>query len=105
VKKLQQQSGDTKNNLLSKIKTLKSSFKKQFLITLSLYFIMAITLELEMYYHEESNFLVWHQTPMFLRITCYIAFLVIQFFLKRYFYKRLFGRHIEELNHLIQQLQ
>jgi len=104
VKKLQDPSGSTKENLIAKINRLQRSFKRQFLITFCLYAAMAIVLEITMYHHADANFSGWFTTPMVLRISLYAVFLVIQFMLKKYFYKKQFGKHLEELEHLFQQL-
>ena len=104
VKKLQDPSGSTRENLIAKINRLQKSFKRQFLITVCLYAAMAIVLEITMYYHADANFSGWFTTPMGLRLCFYVVFLVIQFMLKKHFYKKQFGKHLEELEHLFQQL-
>ncbi len=104
VKKMLKSSGSIKENISSKISRLKKSFKSQFLITLCLYAVMAIVLEITMYYHADTNFSTWFETPILLRIACYIAFLIFQLILKKHFYKKQFSGLLEELNNLIQQL-
>ena len=104
VKKLQNPSGSTRENLIAKINRLQKSFTRQFVITFCLYAVMAIVLEITMYYHADANFSGWFKTPMVLRISFYVVFLLIQFMLKKYFYKKQFGKHLEELQHLFQQL-
>ena len=105
VKKLLDPSGSTKENLVSKISRIKRSFTSQFLISLCSYAAMAIVLEITMYYHADANFSTWYETPILLRITCYIAFLIFQLILKKHFYKKQFSGLLEELNNLIQQLK
>jgi len=104
VKKLQDPSGTTKENLITKINRLQKSFKKQSLITFILYALMALVLEMVMYAHADANFTGWFKIPMALRISFYFVFVIIQFMLKKHFYKKQFGRHLEKLKHLYQQL-
>ena len=104
VKKLQDPSGSTKENLIAKISSLQKSFKNQSLITLNLYSLMAVVLEMVMYYHADANFSGWFEIPVVLRISFYFVFLVIQFILKKYFYKKQFGKHLENLKNLLQEL-
>jgi len=104
VKKLQDPLGSTKENLIAKISRLQKSFKKQSLVALSLYSLMAVVLEMVMYYHADANFIGWFKIPMALRISFYCVFVVIQFMLKKHFYKKQFGEHLEKLTNLYQQL-
>ncbi len=105
VKRLQNPTGSTKENFLSKINSLKISFKRQYLITLCLYSLLAIALEIAMYYNADANFSMWYKMPMLLRIFCYIVFLIIQQILKKHFFKRQFGEYLEKLDNLIQQFK
>lgn len=105
VKKLLDPSGSTRENLVSKISRIKRSFTRQFLISLCSYAAMAVALEITMYHHADANFSTWFETPILLRITCYIAFLIFQLILKKHFYKKQFSGLLEELNNLIQQLK
>ena len=105
VKRLQNPIGSTKENFLSKINRLKISFQKQFLITLCLYSLLTIALEIAMYYNADANFTAWYKTPVLLRISCYIVFLIIQLILKRHFFKKQFGEFLETLDNLIREFQ
>ncbi len=105
VKKLLDPSGSTRENLVSKMNIIKRSFKSQFLISLCSYAALAVALEITMYYHADANFSTWFETPILLRITCYIAFLIFQLILKKHFYKKQFSGLLEELNNLIRQLK
>ena len=105
VKKLQNPLGSTKENFLSKINRLKISFKQQFLITLCLYSLLAIALEIAMYYNADANFRIWYKTPVLVRIFCYIVFLIIQQILKKHFFKKQFGEYIRDLDNLIGQFK
>ena len=105
VKKLQNRSGSTKANTLSKVNRLTKSLKRQLSITVFLYSCMAAVLEITMYYHADTNFSGWFQTPIPLRILFYIVFLIVQFMLKKHFYNRQFGGYIKELNNLIGQFE
>jgi len=40
-----------------------------------------------------------------LRVVSYVVFLIIQFFLKKYFYKKQFSEQMESLKSLIRQFQ
>lgn len=104
VKKLQDTSGSTRENLSIKISRLQRSFKRQPLITLCLYALMAVVLEMVMYYHVDANFNGWFEIPMALRISVYIVFLVIQLAFKKLFYKKQFGNYLENLKNLFQEL-
>ena len=105
IKKLQNQSGNTKENFITKINRLETGFKRQFAITLLLYALMAIVLEIVIYYKADNNFRQWAETPVLLRVVSYVVFLIIQFFLKKYFYKKQFSEQMENLKSLIRQFQ
>jgi hypothetical protein len=105
VKKMQEPTGNTKHNLFLKLSRLEKSFNLHFALNLLLYIIMAVMLEISMSVNSESNFEGWYTLPLLLRVACYIGFLIIQFFLKKYSYKKLFGQHIVELKRLVQQLE
>jgi hypothetical protein len=105
VKKLQRPTGNTKKNMIAKVRILGKDFKRHFVMNACLYVVMAVMLEIAMYYHIERNYEGWYGLPFLLRTICYIGFLIFQFFLKKYFYKKQFGQYFEELNNLVQQLQ
>ena len=105
VKGLQKPTGNTKENMIAKIAMLDRGFRRHFVINTCLYVAMAVVLEIAMFYHMEKNYEEWYSLPFLLRIACYIGFLIFQFFLKKYFYKKQFGQYLKELNNLVQQLQ
>jgi hypothetical protein len=105
VKKMQVSAGNTKENFLLKLIRLDKSFNLYFLLNACLYIVIFILLEIGMNNQWENNFESWHSVSFFIRILCYIIFLIIQFFIKKHFYKKQFGQYIIELEHLVRQMK
>jgi hypothetical protein len=105
VKKIGQPQGNVKHDLLRKIAILQNSYRLYLLLNQILYLLMAILLEIGIYYHFDSNFDSWSKINPLLRVTVYVVFLLLQYITKRRSQKEHYGQYLEKMNGLVQQMQ
>lgn len=104
VKKIKQNTGSVKDNLMNKLVILQNTFKWFSPIYELLFVCMAVLLEVEMYRHSNSNFDGWSNVNPVLRITFYVVFITSQYFLKRKSLKKHYTQYLEQLQQLAEQL-
>jgi hypothetical protein len=104
IKKIQQPKGDIKTSLLSKVSLLKKLCSMYVYVQLGLYAVMAVLLEIGMYFQLDSNFNGWAKVNLLIRIAVYMIFLVVQLIIKRVSQKKLYGGYLDQLNNLAVQL-
>jgi hypothetical protein len=104
VKKIQQPKGDIKASVLSKVSLLQKLCSMYVYVQLGLYALMAVLLEISMYFQLDSNFNGWAKVNPVIRVGVYVIFLVVQLVIKRASQKKLYGRYLDQLNKLALQL-
>ncbi|HEY4325393.1 MAG TPA: hypothetical protein VGN20_15460 [Mucilaginibacter sp.] len=105
VKKIQQPMGNIKENLINKISRLQNLYTRYLYIHQGLYLLMAILLELTMYFNLDADFNGWSKVNPALRFAAYVAFLAIQFVIKRASLKKSYGQYLDKLNSLVSQME
>ena len=105
VKNIGSTEGNIKQNILNKFALIKNAYTVHLYLHLFLYAMMAVALELTMRYRLDINFEGWSTVAPILRIVVYIAFLILQCFLRRISYKRYYGRYLEKIQQLVLQLE
>lgn len=105
VKKIQNATGNLRDNLLGQLAILRSRYHNYLYIHQALYAVMAVLLEVSMHEHWDTNFEGWYNVNIFLRMLVYGVFLTLQFIIRRSSEKRQYGRHLERLNELVRDLQ
>ncbi len=105
VKKMQQPGGNIRENLLTRVSLLQKLCGMYVYVQLGLYALMAVLLEISMYFQWDSNFNGWAKINPGIRIGVYIVFLVVQLLIKKASQKKLYGRYLDQLNNLALQLE
>ena len=104
IKKIQQPGGNIKQNLFNRVLLLQKLCGMYLYVQLGLYTLMAVLLEISMYFQLDSNFNGWAKINPAIRIGVYIIFLVVQLLIKKASQKKLYGRYLDQLNNLALQL-
>ena len=105
VKSINKAEGAVKQNLLGKLSLMQRAYNLHLYLHLILYAAMAVALELTMQYKLDLNFDGWSSLPLSVRLLVYVAFLVLQYFLKRMSYKKYYGQYIRKVEQLVLQLE
>jgi hypothetical protein len=105
IKKIQQPSGNIKENLIKRVFLLEKRNHTQPYLHLGLYILMAILLELGLHFHFDSDYTGWGTIHPALRITLYAVFLTLQFIVNRKSQKKQYGQYLDKLKDLIAQME
>ena len=101
VKRIQQPSGKTKENILYRINTIQHTMQWQLIINEVLYTVMAILLEISMHNHWDANFEDWYAVSAIIRYSIYLVILVFIFMMKRNSNQKFYGQYLGKLNELV----
>ena len=104
VKKIQQPGGNIKESLVSRIALLQKLCRGYVYVQAGLYALMAVLLEISMYWQLDSHFNGWAKINPAIRIGVYLVFLVLQLLIKKGSQKKLYGQYLDQLNNLAWQL-
>ena len=105
IKQIQQPAGNVKDNLLKRVFLLQQRNHNYLYLHVGLYTLMAILLELSVYFNFDTGHNWWGQIAPVLRGAIIVAFLMSQYFIKRYSQKQMYGQYIDKLNELIGQME
>jgi len=105
VKKLQQPTGNIRENLAKRAYLLERRTVNYLYIHTGLYVLMAVLLELSVYINFDAGHAWWAGINPVLRVVICIVFLVGQYFIKRQSQAKMYGQYIEKLNQLISQME
>jgi hypothetical protein len=105
VKKIRKNEGSIRENILGKISLLQHNNRVYLVMNQLLYLLLAIVLEIAMYYHLDSNFNGWRSVNPAIRIAFYAGFLAVVFFTKSGSQKKYYGLYLEKLQQLVEQMQ
>jgi hypothetical protein len=105
TKKLRRQEGSVKQNLINKVHLLQNRYNWYFRVHNVMILLMAILLEITMYYHWDTNFDGWGHVNILLRIFVYIIFFVAQYLVKHHSQKKQYGQYLEKLQTLAGQVE
>lgn len=105
IKQIQQPAGNIKDNLLKRVFLLQQRNNNYLYLHVALYMLMAILLELSIYFNFDAGNNWWAHIAPALRATILIVFLTAQYFIKRHSQKQMYGRYIDKLSELIGQME
>jgi hypothetical protein len=105
VKQIQQPAGNVKDNLLKRVFLLQQRNYNYLYLHVGLYVLMAMLLELSVYFNFDTSHNWWGHIAPVLRGAIIVAFLMSQYFIKRYSQKQMYGQYIDKLNELIGQME
>jgi len=104
IKQIRSNTGDVKHNLTGKLNLLQKIYQWFLPVHEGLFLLMAVLLEISMYYHLDINFEGWSKVNPVLRIAAYALFLTGQYLLKRSTLKKHYLQYLEKLQNLVKQL-
>ena len=104
VEKMQAMDKMIKQNLQQQITILETRLRWKIIsLRIALLFLIALT-EVVPYFQHYRMLDKWHSLPLLVRLSCYAAFIALQYFLSPAILKRKFGRHLEYLKELAKEL-
>ncbi|MES2111755.1 MAG: hypothetical protein V4577_23555 [Bacteroidota bacterium] len=105
IKKIQQPAGNIRENLVKRVYLLEQRTTNYLYLHTGLYVVMAILLELSVYFNFDANHGWWAGINPVLRAVICVVFLAGQHFIKRQSQTKLYGQYIEKLHGLIGQME
>jgi phosphatidylglycerophosphate synthase len=104
IKKMRNAQGNIRENLVIRIHLLRKVFTQFLAVYISLYVLMAILLEISMYYQVDGLFEGWHQLPALIRGIVYVIVLALIYQAKRFSQQEHFGNYLEQLKTIMGQI-
>jgi len=105
VSRMQYMDDMVKSNLEQQVHLLETGLKWRLIITRVLFVVFLIFMEVLLYFHQEPSLVKWYAQPLLVRLSAYTALTVAFYFLTKYVFRYKYGRHIEYLKKLVQQMQ
>lgn len=105
IKKIQQQTGNVRENLLSKIALIKRRYKWYYVIYVVLFLMMPAYVELGIHYPAIGAFHGVGKINVFIRIAWYILIFGCIFVIKKKSQEQLYDQYLDQLNSLAGQMQ
>jgi hypothetical protein len=102
IKKMQQASGNVRENLLKKMNTLRLRYKLYFILYISLFLMMPAALELS---HFTGHFAGLAKINPFIRIAWYVLVFGCLFVIKKEAQKQQYEQYLDQLKRLLDQMQ
>ena len=104
IKKIRNAQGNIRENLVIRIHLLRKVFKQFLRVYISLYVLMAVLLEVSMYYQVDGLFEGWHRLSVLIRGIVYVFVLVLIYQAKRSSQQEHFGNYLEQLKTIMGQI-
>jgi cyanate permease len=105
TQKMESMDEQVKNNLEQHVALLEQRLKWQVIGTRLVGLLFVLLLEVLPLYQHGRMLDKWHALPAAIRFACYAAFFVLQYFLGRAIKQRKFGKHLDHLKSLLQELR
>ena len=94
-----------KSNLEKQLKTMENGFKLRLVITRGSFIIFIVLLEVLMYYHQEPALAKWYAQPPPIRMSAYAILITAWYFITKLVFRTRYGKHIQNLKNLVQQME
>ena len=94
-----------KSNLEKQVKTLENGFKWRMVIIRVAFIIFIVLLEVLMYYHQEPALAKWYAQPVTIRMSAYAILITAWYFITKLIFRTRYGKHIQNLKNLVQQME
>ncbi len=105
ISNMQYMEGKIKSNLEKQVHMLENFSKWRLIIVRIVFVAFIVLLEILMHYQQEPSLAKWHAQPFGLRIVCYAALFLVFYFFSKAAFKYKYGKHIQYLKSLVQQMQ
>jgi len=102
IKKMQQASGNVRENLLKKMSVLRLRYKLYFILYIALFLMMPACLELS---HFTGHFAGLAKINPFIRVAWYILIFGCLFYIKREAQRQQYDQYLDQLKGLLDQMQ
>jgi hypothetical protein len=103
--KMERMDNPVKNNLEQHVAMLEQRLKWQLVGARFVLVFFIILLEVIPHYQHLRMLSTWHNLPALLRFSSYAAFLVLQYFMSRAITQKKFGKHLDRLKLLLQEMK
>ena len=94
-----------KSNLEKQVKTLENGFKWRMVIIRGAFIIFIVLLEVLMYYQQEPALAKWYAQPATIRMSAYAILITAWYFITKLIFRTRYGKHIQNLKNLVQQME
>lgn len=94
-----------KSNLEKQVKTLENGFKWRMVIIRVAFIIFIVLLEVLMYYQQEPALAKWYGQPATVRMSAYAILITAWYFITKLIFRTKYGKHIQNLKNLVQQME
>lgn len=94
-----------KSNLEKQTEILENGLKWRLVFTRAAFIIFLVLLEVLMYYHQEPSLEKWYSQPLIIRIPVYAVLITAVYFMTKFVFRHKYGKYIQNLKKLVQQMQ
>lgn len=94
-----------KSNLEKQVKTLENGFKWRMVIIRVAFIIFIVLLEVLIYYQQDPALSKWYAQSATSRMSAYAILITAWYFITKLVFKTRYGKHIQNLKNLVQQME
>lgn len=105
IRGMQNMDHPVKANLEKQIHILETGIKWRLIITRIMLVVFLVLLEILLFFNQEPSLVKWYAQPLYLRLLCYSAAVLLFFLFTKVVFKYKYSRHISYLKELVQQMQ
>ena len=105
VRKMERMDNSVRENLERQVTLLEQRLNWQGILVRMAIILFIVLLEVIPHFQYIKMLNTWHDLPIGLRFLAYAGYLTLQYFLSRYVRKRKFGRHLDHLKALLQEVK
>jgi len=92
-----------KTSMEQNIKLLNRNFSQQLLFTRAILLGLILLLEAAIYLEHPAALSFWEEIALPLRLGAYMVFIVVQPYITKFFFNRIFGEYIKRLEEVLEQ--